>query len=47
MNSFNIGQKLIRQKLSTSIMWNNLIYSKYSSKIKIDKEILKKEILTT
>ena len=46
MNSFNIGSELIRQKLSTSIMWNNLIYSKYSSKIKIDKEKLKKEILT-
>ncbi len=45
MNSLNINSKLIKQKLSTNILWNNLIYSKYSSEIKIDKEKLIKEIL--
>ena len=45
MNSLNISSELIRQKLSTNILWNNLIYSKYSSEIKIDKEKLTKEIL--
>ena len=45
MNSLNINSELIRQKLSTNILWNNLIYSKYSSEIKIDKEKLIKEIL--
>lgn len=45
-NKLKINSELIRRKLSINIIWNNLIYSKYSSKIKIDKEKLKKEILT-
>tara|TARA_B100000579_G_scaffold267663_1_gene220828 strand:+ start:6118 stop:7044 length:927 start_codon:yes stop_codon:yes gene_type:complete len=45
-NSLKINSELIIRKLSTNILWNNLIFSKYSSKIKIDKEKLKKEILT-
>ncbi len=45
MNSLNINSELIRQKLSTNILWNNLIYSKYSSEIKINKEKLIEEIL--
>ncbi len=44
-NSLKINSELIIKKLSTNILWNNLIFSKYSSKIKINKENLKKEIL--
>ena len=35
----------MKEKLIIEILWNNLIFKKFSSKIKINKEDLKKEIL--
>ena len=36
----------MREKLIIDILWNNLIFNKFSSKIKINKDDLKKEILS-
>ena len=41
----NLLYKDIKEKISTEIAWNRLIYLKYSSQLKIDKDNLKKQIL--
>ena len=43
----NIEYSTIKKKLAIEIFWNELIYSKFSSKIKIDENKLKKEIEET
>ena len=36
---------MIEKKISTEVLWNELIVSKFSKKIKIDKENIKNNIL--
>ena len=36
----------IKEKITIQIMWNQLIFKKFSQKIKIDKKLIKKEIST-
>ena len=41
----NLNIEIIREKFAIELMWNDIIYQKFSGKIKIDKEKIKKEIL--
>ena len=43
----NLNIEFINEKISIEALWNNLIFSKFSSKLKINKEDLKKEIMTS
>mgnify|MGYP001267845294 CR=1 FL=1 len=43
----NLNIQFINKKISIEALWNNLIFSKFSSKLKINKEDLKKEIMTS
>ena len=43
--NFDVNIKNVKEKISIEIIWNQLIFNKYSSKIKINKEDLKSEIL--
>jgi len=42
----NLNIQFINKKISIEALWNNLIFSKFSSKLKINKEDLKKEIMS-
>ena len=44
LKKFNISIQTIEKKLSEETLWNQLIYNKFFSKVKIDKEKIKKEI---
>ncbi len=44
LKNFNLNIKNIEKKISIEVLWNQLIYSKFSSKVKIDEKKLKKEI---
>ena len=44
LKKFNLNIFDIEKKLSVEVLWNQLIFSKFSSKIKIDKEKLREEI---
>ncbi len=44
LKSFDVDLKIIKEKISIEALWNQLIYEKYSSKIKINKENLEKQI---
>ena len=44
-NAFKINSKDVKKKILIETLWNQLIYRKYSNKIKINKEELKKEII--
>jgi peptidyl-prolyl cis-trans isomerase SurA len=44
LKRFNIDIQTIEKKLSEETQWNQLIYNKFSSKVKIDKEKIKKDI---
>ena len=46
IKEFNIDIKTIEKKLSIEAIWNQLIYQKFSEKIKIDQNKLKEEIKT-
>lgn len=41
----NINPKTIKKKISLEILWNQFIVNKFSEKIKVDKELIKKEVL--
>lgn len=41
----NLNIQFINEKISIEALWNELIYSKFSSKLKINQEDLKKEIM--
>ena len=43
-NQNNIDYDLYAEEMETELMWQNLIYSKYSNKINIDENILNAEI---
>lgn len=45
INSFGIDVRNVKKKILVETLWNQLIFRKYSNKIKIDKEKLKKEII--
>ena len=44
-SAIEIDYNSIKEKIIIELIWNNLIFKKYSSKININKEQLKKEIL--
>ena len=44
LKNYNVNIKIIENKISVEALWNQLIYQKFSSKVKIDKEDLLKEI---
>ncbi len=41
----NLNPDSIRKKISIELLWNQLIFSKYNSNIKINKELIKKNLL--
>ena len=41
----NVDPKNFRKKITIDILWNQLIFQKYSARVKIDKEILKNKII--
>ena len=41
----NLNVDLIKEKFAIELIWNDLVYQKYNSKILIDKEKIKSEIL--
>ena len=41
----NLDVNTIKEKFAIELIWNDIIYQKFSEKIKIDKEKIKKEIL--
>ena len=45
INSYNITDELIREKMTINAIWNQFIYDKYSKNIKINIPELKEEIL--
>ena len=44
IKNFNINISTIQKKLSTEALWNQLIYNKFYSNIKIDENIVREEI---
>ena len=42
----DINPNLIKKKISIELLWNQLIFNKYNQNVKIDKEIIKNELLT-
>lgn len=44
INKFDINMQIIEEKLSKETLWNQLIYQKFFSKIKIDNNKIKKDI---
>ena len=44
LKNYDINIKTIENKISIEALWNQLIYQKYFSKVKIDKNSLEKEI---
>lgn len=45
LNSLNLDFEYMKKKLMIDILWNNLIFEKFSDKIKINKSKLEKEVL--
>tara|TARA_B100001057_G_scaffold461588_1_gene513737 strand:+ start:5837 stop:6760 length:924 start_codon:yes stop_codon:yes gene_type:complete len=43
-NANNLNPDLIREKITTEILWNQLIFNKFEDKIKIDKEEIRNNI---
>ena len=41
----NLNIEIIREKFAIELIWNDIIYQKFSGKFKIDKQKIKKEIL--
>ena len=44
LKKFNVSAENIKEKISIEILWNQLIFKQFSSKISIDKEKIKSEI---
>ena len=44
LKNYNVNIKMIEEKISLEALWNQLIYQKFSSKVKINKEDLIKQI---
>jgi peptidyl-prolyl cis-trans isomerase SurA len=45
LNENNLNIKNINEKIAIELIWNDIIFQKFNSKINIDKEEIKKEIL--
>tara|TARA_A100001011_G_scaffold400609_1_gene516783 strand:+ start:2973 stop:3905 length:933 start_codon:yes stop_codon:yes gene_type:complete len=45
LNSKNLSYEILKKKIQIEALWNQLIYSKYSKNIKLDKNELRKNIL--
>ncbi len=45
LNKNNLNVKMITEKFTIEIMWNDLVYQKFNKKIIIDKDKIEKEIL--
>ena len=45
LNNKNIDYEMFKKKLKVEALWNQLIYNKYANNIRIDKKILKTDIL--
>ncbi len=43
--SYGVDLKDLKDRLSTTVLWNDLIVKKYSNKLRIDKEKIREEIL--
>ncbi|MDC1281888.1 peptidylprolyl isomerase [Pelagibacteraceae bacterium] len=43
-SSRNLRPNLIKKKISLELLWNQLIFSKYNQNVKIDKQIIKKNL---
>jgi peptidyl-prolyl cis-trans isomerase SurA len=43
--SYDLDLKDVKDRLSTTVLWNDLIVKKYSNKLRIDKEKIREEIL--
>lgn len=46
LSKYNIDIKVVEQKLSNEALWNQLIFEKFKDKIKINKDKIKKEIVS-
>ena len=46
ISKYNIDIKVVEQKLSNEALWNQLIFEKFKDKIKINKDKIKKEIVS-
>lgn len=46
ISKYNIDIKVVEQKLSNEALWNQLIFEKFKDKIKINKDKIKKEIIS-
>ena len=47
LKNYQVDINVIEEKITIEALWNQIIYSKFSSKLKIDKESLRKEIKKT
>ena len=45
--SLDINPSLIKKKITIEVMWNQLIYKKFSQSVKINKEFIKNELLNS
>ena len=45
LNKKNINFEILKKKLIMEAVWNQIIYSKFNDKIKIDKNLIKEEII--
>ena len=45
LNENNLDIKIAKEKIATQLIWNDLVFQKYNSKINIDREKIKEEIL--
>ncbi len=43
INKYGLDIKDIKQRFTIELLWNQLIYKKYSNSVKVDKELIKKE----
>ena len=46
LNKKKIELNDLKKKISIELLWNQLIYAKFSNKVKIDKEIIKEKLLS-
>ena len=47
INKYDLDIKDIKQRFTIELLWNQLIYKKYSNSVKVDKELIKKEFQQT
>ncbi|MBM3631260.1 MAG: peptidylprolyl isomerase [Alphaproteobacteria bacterium] len=47
INKYGLDIKDIKQRFTIELLWNQLIYKKYSNSVKVDKELIKKEFQQT